>query len=130
MDLFAAFILAHEDFSESLKLTAEKITGEQPNIFPYSNKIDSLPIIFEKISEKLSMLQSNKIYIFVDLIGGSCWSLANMIAKKYSDIIIIGGVNLPMVISFIINHEKLEMDQLTLKIIEDSKKGIKELCRK
>ena len=130
MNSFAAFILAHEDFAESLKLTAEKITGQQPNIFPYSNKIDSLPVIFEKINEKLTTLQSNKIYVFVDLIGGSCWNLANMIAQKYPDIIIIGGVNLPMIISFIINQNKLEMDQLTEKIIEDSKKGIKELSRK
>ena len=127
MNSFNAFILAHEDFAESLKSTAEKITGSQPNIFFYSNKIDSLQIIFKKINEQIETLQSNRIYVFVDLIGGSCWSLANMIAKENPDIIVVGGVNLPMVLSFIINHEKLETAQLTEKIIEDSKKGIKVL---
>ena len=52
-----------------------------------------------------------------------------MIAKAHPEIITIGGVNLPMVISLIINHEKLEIEQLTDKIIEDSKKGIKVLGR-
>ncbi len=127
MEPFNAFILAHEDFAKSLKSTAEKITGPQPNIFPYSNKIDSLQIIFKKINEQVAILQSNRIYIFVDLIGGSCWSLANMIAKEHPDIIVVGGVNLPMVISFIINHDKLDTALLCEKIIEDSKKGIKVL---
>ena len=63
MDSFAAFILAHEDFAESLKQTAEKITGQQPNIFPYSNKIDSLPLIFEKISEKYPAVNFVKINV-------------------------------------------------------------------
>ena len=85
MNSFNAFILAHEDFAESLKSTAEKITGSQPNIFFYSNKIDSLQIIFKKINEQIETLQSNRIYVFVDLIGGSCWSLANMIAKENPD---------------------------------------------
>ena len=127
MDSINAFILAHEDFAESLKSTAEKIIGSQPNIFPYSNKIDSLQIMFKKINEQIAVLQSNRIYVFVDLIGGSCWSLTNMIAKEHPDIIVVGGVNLPMVISFIINHDKLETEPLTEKIIEDSKKGIKVL---
>jgi len=130
MDSFAAFILAHEDFAESLKITAEKITGLQPNIFAYTNKIDSLPVIIEKINKKLASIQSDKIFVFADLIGGSCWSLANMIARDHPEVKIIGGVNLPMVISLIINHEKLVIDQLTKKIIEDSKKGIKEFTRK
>jgi fructoselysine and glucoselysine-specific PTS system IIA component len=130
MDSFAAFILAHEDFAESLKITAEKITGLQPNIFAYTNKIDSLPVIIEKINKKLASIQSDKIFVFADLIGGSCWSLANMIAREHPEVKIIGGVNLPMVISLIINHEKLVIDQLTEKIIEDSKKGIKEFTRK
>jgi len=53
-----------------------------------------------------------------------------MIARDHPEVKIIGGVNLPMVISLIINHEKLVIDQLTKKIIEDSKKGIKEFTRK
>jgi len=66
MDSFAAFILAHEDFAESLKITAEKITGLQPNIFAYTNKIDSLPVIIEKINKKLASIQSDKIFVFAD----------------------------------------------------------------
>ena len=127
MNSFAAFILAHEDFAESLKITAEKITGQQPNIFAYYNKIDSLPFILDKVNKKIATLQVKRIYVFIDLIGGSCWSLANMIAREHPEVIIIGGVNLPMIISLIINHDKLETDQLTEKIIEDSKKGIKTL---
>jgi mannose/fructose-specific phosphotransferase system component IIA len=129
MKSFAAFILAHEDFAFSLKNTVEKITGPQQNIFPFSNKTESLQIIFANINQQIVKLNSEIIFVFVDLIGGSCWSLANMIYKEHPEIIIIGGVNLPMILSLIINHEKLKLEQLKNKIIEDSKKGIKVLSR-
>lgn len=126
---FASFILAHEDFALSLKNTIEKITGPQDNIYTYSNKTDALPVILNKISKKLSTIESDKIFVFVDLVGGSCWGLANMVLKDHPDVIVIGGVNLPMILSLIINHENLPVEKLVNKIIEDSKKGIKELGR-
>ena len=129
MQSFAAFILAHEDFARSLKSTVEKIMGPQDHIFAYSNKIESLPVLLEKIVRQIEMLKQNNIFIFVDLIGGSCWSLANMIAKQQENLVIIGGVNLPMIVSLVINHDKLEKEKLVDKILEDSKKGIKLLQR-
>ena len=127
MNSFTAFILAHEDLAFSLKNTVEKITGTQNSIFPYSNKTEILPIIFEKINNQISELNSDIIFVFVDLVGGSCWSLANMILKENPEIIIIGGVNLPMILSLIINHANLSAEKLIDKILEDSKKGIKVL---
>jgi mannose/fructose-specific phosphotransferase system component IIA len=129
MKSFTAFILAHEDLAFALKNTVEKITGSQHNIFPYSNKVESLPIIVEKISAQMDNLNSEIIFIFVDLVGGSCWSLANMIQKKYPDIFVIGGVNLPMLFSLIINYDSLAAEELINKITEDSKKGIKIISR-
>ena len=129
MNSFTAFILAHEDLAFALKNTVEKITGSQQNIFPYSNKIESLPIIVEKINNQIAELNSEIIFVFVDLVGGSCWSLANMVHKKYPDIIVIGGVNLPMLLSLIVNYENLDSKELIDKIIEDSKKGIKIISR-
>ena len=129
MNSFAAFILAHEDFAFALKNTVEKITGPQQNIFPYSNKTESLPIIAEKINNQISVLNSDIIFVFVDLVGGSCWGLANMISKEQPEIIIIGGVNLPMLLSLIINHGNLPAEELIDKIVEDSKKGIKIIGR-
>lgn len=127
MKSFAAFILSHEELASSLKNTVDKITGPQHNIFPYSNKIDSLPIILEKVEEQIKQLNSEMIFVFVDLVGGSCWSLANMIFRNHPEVIVIGGVNLPMIISLIINYESLSAEKLIDKILEDSKKGIKVL---
>lgn len=127
---FVAFIIGHSEFAESLKTTVEKITGQQPNLFAYSNKAESLSNIYKKIRERISKFESDKKYIFVDLMGGSCWSLASMVAREYPEIIIISGVNLPMVISLIINHHELDTDHLTNKILEDSKKSIQILNRK
>lgn len=123
----AAFIIAHEDFAQSLNSTVEKIMGSQENIYAYSNKTDSLPVLFEKIKKQMESLKDKQIFVFVDLVGGSCWSLANMIVKQFTDITVIGGVNLPMIVSLIINHDKMTKNQLIDKLVEDSRKGIKVL---
>lgn len=130
MTSFSAFILAHEDFAFSLKNTIEKITGPQKSIYPYSNKTEALPILLKKISDQINKIKSAHIFVFVDLVGGSCWGLANMILKEHPEIVIIGGVNLPMILSLIINYGNIPAERLVNKIIEDSKKGIKELSRK
>ena len=125
MKSYAAFILSHENFADSLKATVEKITGSQKNLFPYSNKTDTLQILAKKIDQKISELNVDKIFVFVDLIGGSCWGLANMLLKQRPNIVVIGGVNMPMIISLIINFENYNFEDLLNKILEDSKKGIK-----
>jgi len=125
MHSFAVFILAHNDLAFSLKETAEQIMGEQKNIFPYSNKTESLPILFDKIRNQITALNKDHIYFFVDLIGGSCWNLASMLKKELPNLIIFGGVNLPMIFSLLMNHDSLTSNDLINKVIEDSRKGIK-----
>lgn len=124
MKSFAIFILTHGDLAFSLKNTVENIIGKQPPIFPYTNKIDTLPLLFEKINNHLHELNTKNLYLFVDLVGGSCWSLANMLKKENPGLVVLGGVNIPMIVSFLINYENLDQTNLIIKIMEDAKKGI------
>jgi mannose/fructose-specific phosphotransferase system component IIA len=123
-DLPETFIITHGDLAFALLDAAEKIVGKQEHVNIYSNKEDSLPVLNEKITKRLEEFKSKHILFFIDLMGGSCWNLANMIRKKYNHIIIITGVNLPMLISYFLNCQEMTFIKLVKKVINDGSRGI------
>ena len=118
------FIITHGDLGSALLDAAEKIIGKQDNVHIYSNKEESLTFLSEKIHKNLANIRTNNIIFFIDLMGGSCWNLANMIRKKYVNIKIITGVNLPMLISCFNNFEQMSFPDLIQKLIKDGNRGI------
>ena len=121
---FATFILTHEQMALCLQKAIEKILGRQKNIFAYTNLVDALPVLAKKIEKDIKRVNPDHIVCFVDLAGGSCWSLANMIAKQHPGVTIIAGVNMPMLVSYFSNLNELPFEALITKVIKDGSRGI------
>jgi mannose/fructose-specific phosphotransferase system component IIA len=124
MENYATFILTHEKIAVCLKRATENILGEQKNIFPYTNLTDAIPVLVKKINDNIKNVKPDRIICFVDLAGGSCWSLANMIRKQHPMMTIIAGVNMPMLLSFFNNLNELPYKELIKKVIKDGSRGI------
>jgi mannose/fructose-specific phosphotransferase system component IIA len=124
INTYATFIVTHEQMSICLQNAVEKILGKQTNLFPYTNLVDSLPVLNEKITKNIKDIQPDHIVFFVDLAGGSCWNLANVIQKQYKKTSVIAGVNVPMMISYFTYMNELPFHELIDKVLKDSKKGI------
>jgi mannose/fructose-specific phosphotransferase system component IIA len=121
---FATFVVAHEDLARSLICTVEKILGQQQNVFTFSNRSETLPILAREMSEKLEKTSARHNICFTDLKGGSCWTLANMVRKRHNQMIIISGVSLPMLVTYFNNKESMKLNDLLEKIVEDGCRGI------
>ena len=128
-DLPESFIIAHGDLARVLLQTTEKIVGKQSNVNTFSNKTDSLPVLAEKIKQRLDKINTVNVIFFIDLMGGSCWTLANLIRKQYKDIVIITGVNVPMLISYFTNLQQMSFTDLVNKVIKDGNRGIYSLIK-
>jgi mannose/fructose-specific phosphotransferase system component IIA len=124
INTYATFIVTHEQMAICLQNSVEKILGKQTNLFPYTNLVDSLSVLAEKIKKNIEDVQPDYIVFFVDLTGGSCWNLAHVIQKQYKKTSIIAGVNMPMVISYFTYMNELPFNELINKVLKDSKKGI------
>ena len=119
-----AFIITHGDLASALLTAAEGIVGKQHHIHIFSNKKDSLTVLSDKITKILGEVRNNHIIFFVDLIGGSCCTLANMLRKKNRKIVILTGVNLPMLISYFMNRQEMNFTDLVKKVKDDGNRGI------
>ncbi|MGD9488194.1 MAG: PTS sugar transporter subunit IIA [Calditrichaceae bacterium] len=117
-------IITHGDLSRELKNVADGLVGKIENEFFFSNKTKSLESIESEIEQKIEEIKPEKLIFFIDLVGGSCWVLANRIKKSRPEAVVVGGVNVPMLVSYHSNHERMDWEQLIAKIMEDGKKGI------
>lgn len=124
MSKIATFIITHEQMAICLQRAIEKILGEQKDLFPYTNLEDSLPVLANKIKKNINEINPEYIVCFVDLAGGSCWNLANMLNREQKNITIISGVNMPMLISYFTNLNEIPFDEFIKKVLKDGSRGI------
>jgi len=120
-----AVLITHGDLACSLARVSEKLVAPQTNLHCFSTQMLSSEEIIREINEEIGKINPGKILIFVDLMGSNCWIIGNKLKHEHPErTTVISGVNVPMVISYLINYTRLEWDALLEKIVADAKKGI------
>ena len=117
-------IITHGDLAKSMEQVTKHLIVSATEVFYYSNKELSLEDIEREIENERERIQPEKSVFFVDLVGGSCWILASRIKKNSTHIAVLGGVNMPMLVSYHLNYNRLEWNALLDKIVLDGNKGI------
>jgi len=120
-----SFIITHGNLAEELNKVSQIFLPAAFPTFVYSNQKDSIEKIVEDCSSKINEHNPDKIIVFVDLLGGSCWHAAMSIKKGFDNTSIITGVNIPALISFSTNYNRMNWEELLVKIEDDSKKAIR-----
>ncbi len=119
-----AFIITHGDLACSLASVSEKLVAPQTHLHCYSTQVLTSDEIVRKIDDEIKTINPDKIIVFVDLIGSNCWIIGNKIKHVHAETAVVSGVNVPMLISYLINYQRLEWKTLLEKIISDAQKGI------
>ncbi len=124
---YLSFVITHGSLACSIKDVAEKLIKPKTELRCYSNSVQVLEEIEEEIQKQIKAENPDKVAIFVDLVGGSCWISANRIKRDNEHIAVLGGLNVPMLVSYFMNYERLEWQALLEKVTADAQKGI--VCR-
>ncbi len=119
-------VLTHGNLGGALVKTAERIIGHVENLSSLSSTRMS-PKDLKKHLEKLIRIDdenNSEYFIFVGLKGGHPWHVACLIAREYPNVSVISGVNLPMLLSFLIKRESLPAQELLQQLKKDAYRGI------
>ncbi|HHJ53489.1 MAG TPA: hypothetical protein ENJ89_09870 [Caldithrix abyssi] len=119
-------LITHGSLACCLKNVAEKLITPATDIYCFSNQEIALDEIQHAVEDLIAEQKPEKLILFVDLKGGSCWLLANRIKKQFGRVWIVAGVNVPMLVSYHMNYDRLPWPELIEKIVADGKKGIAE----
>ena len=125
MKNYIAFIITHGDLAFHLNEVSQKLIPSEIPLYCFSNSKDSIENIIDLVLKVIENDKPEKVIVFVDLLGGSCWHAAMSVKKQNSNVAILTGINIPALVSFMVNYSKLEWPELLDKITQDAQKAIK-----
>ncbi|NOY76466.1 MAG: hypothetical protein GXO76_01220 [Calditrichaeota bacterium] len=119
-------VLTHGNLGEAFVKTAERIIGPVKDLSNLSSTGMS-PKDLKMNLEKMVHTDDEKnsaCLIFVGLKGGHPWHVACRIARERPNVSVISGVNLPMLLSFLVKRENLALGELLQQLETDAHRGI------
>lgn len=116
-------LASHGEFSQGLKQTASMIIGDEGNIFALSAFRDEDEPIKNQVEHLLEEIGYDDVYLLTDIFGGSVNNDLLAIQQEHSEVHLLAGMNLPLVISIATQAGKITAEQLDL-ILEESRRGL------
>jgi mannose/fructose-specific phosphotransferase system component IIA len=126
----ACLLLSHGNIAQALLDASRKIVGECQNIYA----LDCDNIATDLVYENIAHLIKNEnlidgLFILVCLRGGTGWNVAARIARDFPNVLVMSGMNLSILLSFITKHSKFGFEELATILLEDGKRGISQLSQ-
>ena len=129
--MIGLLIVSHGDLGTALLKTAGLIYGS-------CNKCIALELLpgvrVEELTEQIKSAatlldEGDGIMIMVDMAGGSCSTAALMATKGWqgSQLVIVTGINLPMIVQVLHRREEMNILQLMGKILDTGRQCISRL---
>ena len=125
-------LVSHGEFAPGLHKAVNMLGGEdREDVLSTSLKNGMGADEFaDNIRELLSVVgEDDEIIMFADIVGGSpLATAANVIAEKglLARTTMIGGMNLPLVLTAVLGKDDVDTEELKEEIIEGAKEQIKE----
>jgi PTS system mannose-specific IIA component len=123
--MIGGIIVSHGKLAEELLNALTIILGEVVNIEAISiGWYDNVEESKKRINQSLKRVnQKNGVVIFTDMFGGTPSNLSFSFLKD-SQVEIITGVNLPMLIKFVSLQRSHDLKEVATKVVEQGKKNI------
>ena len=120
-------LVTHAALGEELLRTAEGILGPQSDIVVISNAGTSLETLSEKVDSAIAVHREGVIFLFVDLVGGSCSQACLRIRHRHPDTVVFSGVNLPMFLEFLYHRGRVTVTELSERLLAKGREGIQRI---
>jgi mannose/fructose-specific phosphotransferase system component IIA len=119
-------IIAHGPLGTAFIEAAKSIIGSDEGLFPLSVTDMSIAEIEFRLKSLIDEPRAgvDGIVIMACLRGGSSWNVSAAMIKDKSDVRLVSGCNLAMVVSFLINRNTMALDPLVGTMLQDAKQGI------
>ena len=123
--MLRALLITHGDLGDALLHTAEGIVGPAPGVEAISNKDHSREGLARLIEAKLAEWNGEEGIVLTDIHGGSCAQAAMSGAFAGRGTPVITGVNLPMLVDFLVNRGSYSAADMAARLIEKGRAGVR-----
>lgn len=118
-------VMSHGNMAVEIVKSAKMIVGKIENIYTIPMKeSDGLGGIKQKLTNVLELIPNDaQILILVDLLGGTPSNVAMMEKNNHSNLEVVTGVNLPMIIDATFSNATTSCE-LAHQLLETGQKGV------
>jgi mannose/fructose-specific phosphotransferase system component IIA len=114
-------LLAHGGMAEGIVDAVRHITGAEPDVLvPLSNRGLSPQGLAEAVRD---LVGDGPTILFTDLQSGSCGFAARILARELPRLVIVSGVNLPVLLEFVMLRE-LPLSDLVPRLLAKGRAAI------
>ena len=114
-------VVTHGDLGEGIVDAVRTIAGATPGaLVAISNRGKSRDALCDEIRHAAG---NGPSVVFADLPSGSCHLAAATVAREDPNMVVLTGVNLPMVLDFVF-HRRLGGDELVNRLTEKGREAI------
>lgn len=117
-------LICHGNLASEFLNTVQKFLGTTDAVYSFSNDKLSPEVLYQNIWKIVEKHPSAQFLVMVDLKGGNCWKIARMISHAHSQVKVLSGLNIPMLISFLTKRTRLGFDELAKVVERDAHRGI------
>lgn len=118
-------LVAHGKFATELHNSLQMIVGEVSHFFPVNFYPDDGPDqLRERIETVLEINSGEEYIVFTDLYGGTPFNVTSRMAAEDSNISVVSGMNLPMLLELAFSVEA-SREELVEQAMNNAREGVK-----
>jgi mannose PTS system EIIA component len=119
-----ALLVMHADLATALLHAASSVYGEIGGVQVLSNEGLSKTQIEERIVSEVAHWRDGGL-LLTDFWGGSCHTCAMAAARGHGHIVLLTGVNLPMLLDYLHNRDHFGVDELADRMLQRGRDNIR-----
>jgi PTS system mannose-specific IIA component len=119
-----ALLVTHADLGAALLRAATRVYGPVENVQVLSNEGLSRDQLEDEIDRHVSTWENGGL-ILADFWGGSCHICGMAAARGHGDILVVSGLNLPLLLDYLHNREKHGSKELAERLQQKGRDSIR-----
>lgn len=110
-----ALIVTHADLGQALVRAAEQVVGTVEGVTLLSNEGLSRADLELAIEQRVQGWTAGGV-LLTDFWGGSCHTCGASAMRRHGEVVIVTGINLPLLLDYLHNRDKLSATELAERL--------------
>jgi len=119
-----ALIVTHADLAEALVRAAERVVGSIEDVTLLSNEGLSRDDLQDAIEACVKDWKEGGL-LLTDFWGGSCHTCGSAAARRHGEVVIVTGINLPLLLDYLHNRDRLSAPELAERLQQKGRDSIR-----
>lgn len=117
-------IVTHAGLGQALLEAAAAVAGEAHGLATLSNEDLSLEALGQRLRDLVQRFGAAGCIVFVDSRGSSCAVCSVDVLRDLRDVRIISGVNLPMLVDFLLRRKDQDLDAMVERLLQRGRSSV------